>query len=306
MQTAIPPRFDDEQDVQTYLDETNGVEIIVYANYDLSGIPKEFKIADFERQVRQRHMLQIADAIISRTLYDSTITVVKPAKEGQPYEVIDGQHRLTAMQHLHKLGQLDKYTFVVRVLHAEDARLAYRRLNSGKPLNIFDLFKSYDDGTVPYFNMLRPYCAHYKSTHRIPYGTVAYAYMYGLRNEHIMNRESVMQAAVRMPVTHVEELQHFFAVIKRACGGEIEAKLALFRQTQLWSLVKLWFLKVTGQPSANAYDNFAAVVKAAMADPEIRKLTKQGRSFDSLKQTYERLSMMWDAQEAKQVSPKSL
>lgn len=286
----------DETSIQRYFDAENAIELVVYTKFHLSGIDREFKIADFERAVKQKHMLQIADAIMARKLYDPIITVMARKKETEPYVVIDGQHRVTAMKYLYAEGRLAEYTFVVRVLHAEDERHAYRMLNNGKPLTSYDLLKSYDDGSVAFFQQLRDYCAHYKTTHKVPYSMIAYAYSYAVGGKHAtFGREKVMKKALSLSSADLAPLQVFFECIKQAQDDD---KLTvpgylLFKVPVFWSLAKFYREKGGFVSPANMRAQFTKMLASAETDPSIKRLASLSKTSGTLEDIDHRLESLW-------------
>jgi len=79
----------------------------VLKNFPLRNLEKTFVIADFERLLNIRHVNKILKSMATNEFFDNIISVV--LKKNGKYEVIDGQHRITALGLLRDNFYVTKY-----------------------------------------------------------------------------------------------------------------------------------------------------------------------------------------------------
>jgi hypothetical protein len=127
-------------------------------NYRLEKIRDDFQIADFEREVNSRHVRMLKDAIMENKFYNNLISVTNT---DAPYIVFDGQHRLSALWLCHIEEGLKRYNLMLGIYPKEYARLAYRRINMGKPLQLKHHLKALDDKSNKFFTELEPWLSHH-------------------------------------------------------------------------------------------------------------------------------------------------
>lgn len=127
-------------------------------DFDLNKLEDYFIFSDFERQISVRHVNRIVKAIVANKFYDNVLKVVKLEKK---YGVIDGQHRIKALQIARDKFDLLAYDLVLQIFDSDEQREVYRRMNQGKVMTIRDHLKPLDDGKTKFFNELRPFCDHY-------------------------------------------------------------------------------------------------------------------------------------------------
>lgn len=263
-----------------------GIELLVLKNFELSKIDKTFAIADFERDVKRNHVAEIAQAIMEARMYDPLITVV--LVKGK-YEIIDGQHRITALKMLYEQGDLKRYTIIVKVLVGMDARQAYRSLNSGKPLTVDDVLKSYDDGKIPFFNELRDFCVFYPThTSKIPYSLVIRAYGYAT-NKELNHRERVIRATLHLKDRELEKTRRCMLMIQAAIN--IDPRKPAFKVLLFWNLVRIYWRWYEDKEEFT--DRYVAFVKRVADNKDLAILAKQGRSRPLLQEVLQFMEKIW-------------
>jgi len=131
----------------------------VLKNFPLRSLKKTFVIADFERQVSMRHVKKILGSMAINEFFDNVISVV--IKKNGKYEVIDGQHRITALEMLRDDFGVRNYNLVLMIFQEKASRKIYRQINLGKPLKMQDHLRALDNGKNPFFEKLRPHFVHY-------------------------------------------------------------------------------------------------------------------------------------------------
>jgi len=87
--------------------------------------------------------------------FDNIISVV--LKKNGKYEVIDGQHRITALGRLRDNFYVTKYDLVLMIFQENISRKIYRQIDLGKPLKLQDHLRALDNNKNPFFELLRPY-----------------------------------------------------------------------------------------------------------------------------------------------------
>lgn len=128
-------------------------------NFPLRNLELQFTIADFERRVRSYHVKKILKSMVVNEFFNNIICVVQKRKN--KYEVIDGQHRITALQLLRDNYGIKQYNLVLMIFNEKSSRIIYRRINLGTPLKLQDHLMALDDGNHPFFTKLRPHFVHY-------------------------------------------------------------------------------------------------------------------------------------------------
>jgi len=151
-------------------------EIKVLMDFELCKIKETFHIPEFERRLGSMHVRKIVEAIKNNRFYDNVIRVTKINES--KYEVLDGQHRLSALWCVHKEQGLKKYDLVIQIFNSEFARTVFRRLNMGKPLNLEDHTKALDDGTKLFFNKLHHLLNHKQQPNRTTFTNILHAIKY--------------------------------------------------------------------------------------------------------------------------------
>lgn len=128
-------------------------------NFPLRHLELQFTIADFERRVRLYHVKKILKSMVVNEFFNNIICVVQKRKN--KYEIIDGQHRITALQLLRDNYGIKNYNLVLMIFNEKSSRMIYRRINLGTPLKLQDHLMALDDGNHPFFIKLRPHFVHY-------------------------------------------------------------------------------------------------------------------------------------------------
>lgn len=145
-------------------------------DFILSTIPDMFTLCDFQRAQNTPHVRRILESIINNQFYDNMIRCVKIGPKS--YKVIDGQHRLSALWMLHRNYNVRTYPLTVQVFSEDEAIKVFRKINSGKTLTTKDHLKTYDDGTFPFFDELRPYCTHMTQKNRVSFLSAVNSYLH--------------------------------------------------------------------------------------------------------------------------------
>jgi len=138
------------------------IDIHKLKSFKLANMWAIFKIADFERITSEYHTDEIRTAIVNNKFYDP---FVRGYIDKKGFNVIvDGQHRLAALWFLAKYYGLKEYDLNFLEYSEKDAREIYRGLNAGKPLNLKNILKSYDEGGHPFFIQLKDILSHDDNT----------------------------------------------------------------------------------------------------------------------------------------------
>ncbi len=145
-------------------------------NFPLAKIELTFTVADFERPLKMRHVKKILDGILINEFFDIIISVL-PRKNGQ-FEIIDGQHRVKALEMLRDIHGIKKYNLILMVFPEKFSRKIYRRINLGQPLKMEEHLRALDNNTHPFFTKLRPYCVHYNDGNRPKFEMILNALSY--------------------------------------------------------------------------------------------------------------------------------
>ncbi len=148
----------------------------VLKKFQLKNLKKKFKSANFERRISGRHVNRIMKAIMNNKFYDNVIRVTKG--NNSQWIVIDGQHRIEALQRMHDEHNLVSYDLVLQIYTKEEQRDIYRRLNLGKTLALKDHLRAIDNGKYNFFNRLRPHYSHLGSKHMPRYENILNALYY--------------------------------------------------------------------------------------------------------------------------------
>jgi len=131
----------------------------ILKDFTLKNLENVFIIADFERLLSKKHVNRILESMVRNEFFDNVISVV--LKRNGLYEVIDGQHRITALGRLRDEYDVTKYNLVLMIFQEKSSRKIYRQINLGKPLKMQDHLRALDNGKNPFFEMLRPHFVHY-------------------------------------------------------------------------------------------------------------------------------------------------
>lgn len=134
-------------------------------NFPLRNLELTFTIADFERRIRIYHVRKILRGMVTNEFFDNVICVVQKRKN--KFEIIDGQHRITALELLRDEYGVRNYDLVLMIFSEKLSRTIYRRINLGTPLKLQDHLMALDNKLHPFFIKLRPYFVHYNDG-RVP------------------------------------------------------------------------------------------------------------------------------------------
>lgn len=148
----------------------------VLKNFPLRNLEKTFVIANFERILNIRHVKKILGSMATNEFFDNIISVI--LKRNGQYEVIDGQHRITALGLLRDDFDITKYDLVLMIFQEKDARKIYRHINLGKPLKLQDHLRALDNNKNSFFEVLRPYFVHYNDGKIPKFETILNALVY--------------------------------------------------------------------------------------------------------------------------------
>jgi len=131
----------------------------ILKDFTLKNLENVFIIADFERQISKKHVNKILESMTRNEFFDNIISVV--LKRNGLYEVIDGQHRITALGRLRNEHSITKYNLVLMIFQEKYSRKIFRQINLAKPLKMQDHLRALDNGKNLFFEMLRPHFVHY-------------------------------------------------------------------------------------------------------------------------------------------------
>jgi hypothetical protein len=214
-------------------------ELKKLTDFALSQIDKKFNFADFERRVYTKHVKEIKRAIVAGKMIDNIITVHK--KNGDKWNVIDGQHRLVALKALYTERNLTTYTLYLRILDDKKIadREAYIAINTGKALTIKDMLKVYDDGSNPFFNELKGVCSHYGSTNTLPYVAALFGYAYTKTSQVFRSKEDIEENIADVKPWDAARIHQFINTMYFVFGRDTRSqyyKAVVFR-----NLMKVFF-----------------------------------------------------------------
>ena len=130
-----------------------------FKNFPLRNLELTFTIADFERRVRMYHVNKILHSMVINQFFDNVICVIQ--KRRNKFEIIDGQHRITALELLRDNYGIRTYDLVLMIFDEKLARTIYRRINLGSPLKLSDHLMALDNNQHKFFTKLRPHFVHY-------------------------------------------------------------------------------------------------------------------------------------------------
>lgn len=193
--------------------KTPKVDVIWRERQDLADLSSEFVYPEFQRKHDREHSFKIAHAIMQNKFFNIIITVYK---EGNKFNVIDGQHRIEALKICWGQFNLKTYSLIIVVLPEEEARMAFRRNNLGKKLQIADMLNSMKDINPGFFARMRKYVDTYRNQSRIGYGDLFGAFVFlenrkgtveitmmeellpKIREDHIRAMETLMEVLTRI------------------------------------------------------------------------------------------------------------
>lgn len=146
-----------QQDINLTVTGPN-VKVKFHEKYELRNIRKEFNLPDFQRKISPPHVLRIHEAILRGKFYNIVVSFYEDSKGRK--QLLDGQQRLEALAAAHEMEKLQFYPLVTIEYEEKFARQAFRRINMGRPLQTRDHTVALDDGSVEFFNSLKPYLSH--------------------------------------------------------------------------------------------------------------------------------------------------
>lgn len=147
-------------------------------NYELKNLERDFAVADFERRTSKQQVFKLITNILKNDFYNICFHVIEVNKK---WVIIDGQHRLMAFQQLRDRYGLKTFDFMLAIHDKTYGRETYRLLNIGKKLTSKDHTKAIDDGTIPFFDALRPYLDHYKKWDTMTFSDLLFAHNYAIK-----------------------------------------------------------------------------------------------------------------------------
>ena len=199
--------------------------------FNLAKISKIFEIADFERTISPRHVTRIMNAIRTNTFYDNIIRVVK--RDDGRYDVIDAQHRLSALWRLHKEEGLGTYDLVLQIFDREYARTVFRKLNMGKALTVRDHTKAMDTGKIEFFTELAEYCTHNKNDHKGTYADLLSALSYAKtgspRAVNTFTIERILEGVTKEDITFMQDFCHAIKQVSPLRKGSSYYRALVYR-----------------------------------------------------------------------------
>jgi len=278
----------EEQKGQELKTDERTVYLDDLGTFDLSRLWNVFEIAEFERKVYSHHIMSIRNAIMNRRLIDFVVTVFR-LKDSQKWMVIDGQHRLIALDSLYQEQKLKSYPITIRVINAKtekEAREIYLGMNSGKPLTNKDILKSYDTGHVYFFNELRSIAAHDGGKNKMKFSDCLGALYYvkkldGIRKNKI---ESALNSVENWEVVRMKTL---LDVMLDVSGGHV--KRNIFYSTILRSVSRLYFeeFKTLNEKKWKKFIE-------SLEEDQTVKANKTAWRVENIEMLYDYLTKKWD------------
>ena len=128
-------------------------------HFPLKNLEKTFTIADFERQIRPRHVANMVVSMLNNVFFDNVLAVY--IKRNGQFEIFDGQHRIESFGKLRDDHGITHYNLALMIFPERMARRIYRQINLGAPLRMEEHLRALDNGRHPFFTRLRPYFLHY-------------------------------------------------------------------------------------------------------------------------------------------------
>ena len=135
-------------------------EWVNHSHFKLETILDVFLIPEWQRVLSDVHKTGIVRAIATNTFYDNAIQVYRLKNAKQKYGVCNGQHRLMALHHMSQQFGLKEYEIVLQIFDNDPKREIFVGFNLGKGMQLGDITKAIDDGSIPFFNHLRGNYAH--------------------------------------------------------------------------------------------------------------------------------------------------
>lgn len=236
--------------------------------YNLASLRDDFQIADFERELNNKHVRMLKDAIMENKFYNNMISVTNTEK---PWIVFDGQHRLSALWLCHIEEGLKSYNLMLGMYPKEYARIAYRRINMGKPLKLNHHVKALDDKTNPFFTELEPWLSHHPRPDKPLYVSmiqaIVYTRSYG-RQANIENIDYIMDKIIPKEIE----------IAKRICIVTKKRNSEIFGERMYSATIYRNIYKITYKNNLdeNQIDNLISLMLQDKTIKEISKTRESG------------------------------
>jgi hypothetical protein len=200
----------------------------------------KFIVAPFERKVYDAHLGRIKTAIKQGKMYDNIISVIP---EKNRYKIIDGQHRFHDFVSLLEEKHNKSFDIVLRVFDEKEFKKnglkVYLALDSAKPLTVRDIVKAYDNGKIPFFNILKPFCTHYGSKRTIPYAVVLGSYNYVKTDNAFFGKNDIDYETFDIDTAEIHKIHYILSNLMRVTNRDVSK--IIFRQLILYNVVKICF-----------------------------------------------------------------
>lgn len=142
------------------------IEWVEMEHWALKDLESTFLVPDFERRPSKEHVLEIKNAILNGTFFDTLIRGYRH-KNGK-IVLLDFQHRRLAFLELFKDSKITHYNFMLALYKESDAIAVYRSLNIGKPLGPYDHYKALARNH-PLTKRLSDVCFFYRNQDRLAF-----------------------------------------------------------------------------------------------------------------------------------------
>lgn len=192
--------------------EVIGMEDIKRKSFglDLSNYSK-FKMASFERKVRDVHVKNLKGSIKREGLLKKDITIWENGT-GE-YHVLDGQHRLMALNQLLEEGHKKSFMIDLFIMPGMDGIAAKRRyleINTIiRVLSPHDILKVFDDGKNPFFSGIGEFCNHYGDMKHVAFIQILQAFKYAKAGGGSMRKDEIAEWAICAEKWEIERMKLF-------------------------------------------------------------------------------------------------
>jgi hypothetical protein len=119
------------------------------------NIQQTFSLNEYKRKVHESQVAKVLRGLLNGEHFDTSLSVID-GKEGQPYVVVDGQHRVLAMQKFFQINrEVDEIIVPLEVYPDNaDVRAKYSKINQGIPEKIEDYLNAYKD-EIPIYGWIK-------------------------------------------------------------------------------------------------------------------------------------------------------
>lgn len=245
-------------------------------DFNLAHLSKTFRIGDFERELKMSHVYEIVEAILKNRLFDNVIRIAYLGTyddNTHQFGVIDGQHRIKALDICHETYGLTNYNLMLAIYPQESEetvryREIYLNVNLGKTLTLRDRVKTHDDGTNIFFNSLRDYLLHYPSGEGISFAEVLNAQVYcNTENTH-PKINNIQKALGEIKEPEIKNIKLFLDTFMKVFGLNRTNNLG-YRSVVFRNIFKIFYENKLGS------NELVIMMERVKKDSRIRESSKQ-------------------------------